>query len=941
MPFRLNSQQKAAVAYARGPLLIVAGAGTGKTTVITERVKYLLQKKKARPEEILALTFTEKAAGEMLERLDVVMPLGYQEPWVSTFHAFCDRILREEGLEIGLSPDYKILSQPEQWFLLKKHLFEFKLSYYRPLGNPTKFIGALLKFFSRLQDEDVTPAELENYKKEEKENFKKYQELFRAFEFYQKLKLKENVLDFGDLISWTLKLFRERPKILKKYQQKFKHILVDEFQDTNFAQLQLIKLLAPAKNNPNLAVTGDDDQAVYAFRGTSVFNILNFKKYYPKAKEVVLINNYRSGQKLLDKAYQLIQYNNPDRLEKKLKVDKKLVSQRKKKLPDPEAVTVDTLEAEADSVAAKILELTAKKAYTYKDFAVLARANNHLEPFIAAFKHYQIPYQLVGNRGLFDQEEIKDLLFFLQVVIDLGDTPNLFQLLHADVFKVEPEQLLNMLQQAKKERKSLWKMVESTSPSHRGLHLLVEQVKAARQRAVKESASPILYEFIQKTGYIKTLIKEESLENQLKINNLNLFFNHLKRFEAEQENNLLVDFVEYVSLMIEAGENPAQAEIEDIDTVRLLTVHSAKGLEFPIVFVVNLVADRFPSRRRRDPIEIPEEIIKETLPKGDYHLQEERRLFYVAVTRTKDRLYLLAGQDYGGARKKKPSGLIKELGIELKGEEKKESRRLLWLEIPKGEIFKPKKIIKGKLKLDYFSYSQIDVFKTCPLKYKYRYILQVPVKPHHALTFGQSIHNTLRDFHRFEQKDQKPDKETLFFLYQQNFLPLGYQSEKHKQIRFKSGKKALLKYFKKGRDQFVGKPYLLEKSFRIKIANTWLIGKIDRIDLINKDTYELIDYKTGSTKNQKDVDKDVQLTIYKMAAQQALNIDVQELALYFIEENKKMTTKRQLEQIEKKKEEIAKTIADIHISKFKPKPGYPFPCSYCEYSQICPFAKRS
>jgi len=937
MPFRLNPQQKRAVTHAKGPLLIVAGAGTGKTTVITERIKYLLQKKKVKPEEILALTFTEKAAGEMMERLDVVMPLGYQEPWVSTFHAFCDRILREEGLEIGLSPDYKILSQPEQWFLLKKHLFEFKLSYYRPLGNPTKFIGALLKFFSRLQDEDITP-----YKKEEKENLKKYQELFKAFEFYQKLKLKENVLDFGDLISWTLKLFRERPRILKKYQQKFKHILVDEFQDTNFAQLQLIKLLAPAKNNPNLAVTGDDDQAVYAFRGTSVYNILNFKKHYPKAKGVVLVNNYRSGQKLLDKAYQLIQYNNPDRLEKKLKVDKKLVSQRKEKLPGPEAVTVDTLEAEADFVAVKILELATKKPYAaYKDFAVLARANNHLEPFVAAFKRYQIPYQLVGNRGLFDQEEIKDLLFFLRVVIDLEDTPSLFQLLHADVFEVEPEQLLNMLQQARKERKSLWKIVESASPSHKGLLLLVEQVKAARQRAVKESTSPILYEFIQKTGYLKALIKEESLENQLKINNLNLFFNHLKRFEAEQENNLLVDFVEYVSLMIEAGENPAQAEIEDIDTVRLLTVHSAKGLEFPIVFVVNLVADRFPSRRRRDPIEIPEEIIKQTLPKGDYHLQEERRLFYVAVTRAKDRLYLLAGQDYGGARKKKPSGLIKELGIELKGEGKKESKRLSWLEIPKGEIAKPKKIIKGKLKLDYFSYSQVDVFKTCPLKYKYRYILQVPVKPHHALTFGQSIHNTLRDFHHFEQKGQKPDEETLLFLYKQNFIPLGYQSEKHKQIRFKSGKKALLKYFKKGRDQFVGKPYLLEKSFRIKIANTWLIGKIDRIDLINKDTYELIDYKTGSAKDQKDVDKDAQLTIYKMAVQQALNIDTQELALYFIEENKKMTTNRQPEQIEKKKEEIAKAIGDIHISKFKPKPGHPFPCGYCEYSQICPFAKKS
>lgn len=939
MPFRLNPQQKRAVTYARGPLLIIAGAGTGKTTVITERVKHLLQKKKAKPEEILALTFTEKAAGEMVERLDVVMPLGYQEPWVSTFHAFCDRILREEGLEIGLSPDYKILSQPEQWFLLKKNLFEFELNYYRPLGNPTKFIGALLKFFSRLQDEDITPAELENYKKEEKENLKKYQELFKAFEFYQKLKLKKNVLDFGDLISWTLKLFRKRQEVLKKYQQQFKHILVDEFQDTNFAQLQLIKLLAPAKNNPNLAVTGDDDQAVYAFRGTSVYNILNFKKYYPKAKEVVLVDNYRSGQKLLDKAYQLIQYNNPDRLEKKLKVDKKLVSQRKKKLSGPEAVAVDTLEAEADFVAAKILELTAKKpCTTHKDFAVLARANNHLEPFVAAFKRYQIPYQLVGNRGLFDQEEIKDLLFFLRIVVDLEDTPSLFQLLHADVFEVEPESLLNMLQQAKKERKSLWKIVESASSSDRGLHLLVEQVETARQRAVKESASPILYEFIQKTDYIKALIKEESLENQLKINNLNLFFNHLKRFETEQENNLLVDFVEYVSLMIEAGENPAQAEMEDIDTVRLLTVHSAKGLEFPIVFVVNLVADRFPSRRRRDPIEIPEGIIKETLPKGDYHLQEERRLFYVAVTRAKDRLYLLAGQDYGGARKKKPSIFIKEMDLKIESWKEEEKNQLSWMNYKqKTSVSKP--ILSGKLELNHISYSQIDVYLTCPLKYKYQYILQVPTKPHSALSYGISIHNTLQQFHLFNMKGHKIGLSALLNLYEENFLNRGYDSLEHRKKRFVTGKKALKKYFNIWKQQFTGRPIFLEKTFWIKIDDFFLKGRIDRIDE-SKQGLELIDYKTGETKDQEKVDKDAQLTIYAMASQRLFGKLPDNLSLYFVDNCQKINTERSEGQIRAKKQQICKTVRKIRQSRFGPKPN-PHNCLYCSYLQICPFAKRS
>jgi DNA helicase-2/ATP-dependent DNA helicase PcrA len=336
----LNPEQKKGVEYAGGPLLLVAGAGTGKTRVITERIKWLIQNKKAAPSEILALTFTEKAAAEMLERVDRAMPLGYEEPWLSTFHAFADRLLRDEGLEIGLDPAYKILTPPEVWLLIRENLFDFNLNYYRPLGNPTKFISAMLTLFSRAQDEDITPAEFVRWAKkskkqkvkskngDEKEGIEKYSELANAYQTYQTLKIRESYLDFGDLILWTLKLFRERPAILKKYQSQFKHLLVDEFQDTNYAQYQLIKLLAPAKSRPNLLVSADDDQSIYKFRGAAVSNVLEFKSDYPKAATIVLTRNYRSGQKILDASYRLIQNNNPDRLEKKIGIEKKLVAKR-------------------------------------------------------------------------------------------------------------------------------------------------------------------------------------------------------------------------------------------------------------------------------------------------------------------------------------------------------------------------------------------------------------------------------------------------------------------------------------------------------------------------------------------------------------------------------------------------------------------------------------
>jgi len=249
----LNRQQQRAVRHKAGPLLIVAGAGTGKTTVITERVKYLIGKEAVSPDEILAVTFTDKAAAEIATRLDVVMPFGYEEPWLGTFHAVCDRILKAEGLEIGLDPGYKIITPVDQWILIKQHLFDFTFKYYRPLGNPTKFIAALIRFISRVADEDISPREFSSFvdvkKKivkndEEVEKNEKLQELIAAIEKYEQIKPSESVLDFGDLITKTLVLFRQRKMVLKKYKEKFKHVLVDEFQDTNYAQLLHHSLLS-------------------------------------------------------------------------------------------------------------------------------------------------------------------------------------------------------------------------------------------------------------------------------------------------------------------------------------------------------------------------------------------------------------------------------------------------------------------------------------------------------------------------------------------------------------------------------------------------------------------------------------------------------------------------------------------------------------------------
>ena len=423
---RLNPQQEEAVKHLKGPLLIIAGAGTGKTTVITERIKYLILNKNILPSQILALTFTDKAAREMEERVDVAMPYGYTQMWVSTFHAFCDRILRSEAIHIGFNPSYKLLTEAESVLFLRKNLFKFDLTYFRPLGNPNKFLEGMLQHFGRLKDEDVSPKEylLWAQNKNQNQENEKNLELINAYKLHEDLKAKEGIMDFSDLISNTLSLFRKRKNILKIYQDQFKYILVDEFQDTNFAQNQLAILLAG--NKKNITVVGDDDQAIYRFRGAALSNMIQFRKHFPKTKIVSLTQNYRSTKEILATSYKVIQNNNPDRLEAKEKISKKLVSARNIEGTKVEFLFGERVEDEAHTVARTIQNLIKNEKIEYKDVAILVRANDHSMAFVRALERASIPYQFLGPGKLFHQEEIKDLIAYLKVLYNFEDSSSLY-----------------------------------------------------------------------------------------------------------------------------------------------------------------------------------------------------------------------------------------------------------------------------------------------------------------------------------------------------------------------------------------------------------------------------------------------------------------------------------------------------------------------------------
>jgi len=832
----LNKEQLKAVQHKDGPLLIVAGAGTGKTTVITQRIAYLIEQGLAKSDEILALTFTEKAAGEMEERVDKLLPMGYLDLCISTFHSFGERLLQAHGLEIGLPGDFKLLNEFEQYSLVKKNLDKLELDYYRPMGNPTKFIRVLIKHFSRLKDEDIGTGEYLKYAEDLQQNLdnalsggkiknklkevlamtdiadktglrrrrstrfaseagsapprndkeggddgdleemavqevKRINEVANAYHVYQQLLLDNNALDFGDLINYCLKLFRERPAILAKYRQQFQYILLDEFQDTNWAQYELIKLLASPKNN--LMVIGDDDQAIYRFRGASMSNILQFQKDFPQTEQIFLVKNYRNRQNILDLSYEFIKQNDPNRLEWQLNkggekkgkegkegkegergLSKKLVAENKGK-GVIEVIEGRDLGDEVNRTVEKIADLKIKdKEVNWSDFAILVRANESAKEFCNALEIAGLPHQFYSSRGLYSKPAIMDVIAYLKMLDNYHESAALYRVLNLPVFEFTYQELVNFNYFAKKKAWSLYEVLKSFPNIGLELKKKIDKAMALINTHTAltrdSSTSEVVRAFMNDSGYLKYLIDQDELKAQESIALLNQFLKRIKEFEANSDNKSVKVFLNELNLEIEAGEQGALPMDIDAgpDVIKVMTVHAAKGLEFKYVFIVNLVDLRFPTIERKEPISIPDALVKEILPEGDIHTEEERRLFYVAMTRAKENLYFTWAPDYGGVRKKKISRFLSELGLITESKKKGVGSRARGvgtkkLEMPVDKI----KVGKQETQINlpsYFSYTQLTAFKNCPYQYYFAHILKVPTRGKFVFSFGQAMHLTLQ-----------------------------------------------------------------------------------------------------------------------------------------------------------------------------------------------------
>jgi len=952
----LNPAQRKAVLHGGGPLLIIAGAGTGKTKVITHRIAFLIASKQARPDQILAVTFTEKAASEMEARVDVLVPYTYSFADISTFNSFGERVLRDYALDLGYPPDFKLLDDVEQAIFFRENLFRFPLEFYRPLSYPTRHIQELLDAIRRLKQEDVRPSDYLRYADEaaaraatesECETARKHLEVARVYAEYQGLLRKEGLIDFEDQVTLVADLFRSRPSVLDDIRQRYTHILVDEFQDTNFVQFELLKMLAAGHRN--LTVVGDDDQSIFRFRGASLSNILGFQDVYPEAKRVVLTRNYRSTQPILDASYRLIQHNNPNRLESRYAVDKRLKAAASGRARSVFMLSFDTQSHEADRVAGIVLEKRAAGA-AWSDMAVLVRRNADADPYLRAFNMARIPYRFSGSRGLYQQEEIKILTAFIKTLTDFENSRDLFYLSLSPVYGAGPYDMTRLAGHAQKKNLSLHRLykafhagenpVEIAPETRQVLLRIFEDLLFFVDLAGRKNAGVVVYAFLERSGYLKSLVEATSLESEVRIRNIRLFFDKIRRFSDLAANDSIHAFARYLDLLQEVGDNPATSEADlDEDAVSVLTVHKAKGLEFGSVFMVGLVEDRFPGRPRRERIPVPDAILKESLPGRENTLQEERRLFYVAMTRARRSLHMTWAKDYGLKRSKAVSPFILEaLDIPkmpedvLKASALEEIRRYAL-----AEGRPPVYARAGRRGLLSLSHVQVEDYLLCPLKYRFRHVLRVPVLPHHTLVFGRVLHETVRAYLAARMKGRPTSEEDFIKEYGKNWVNEGYLSREHEELRKASGEDAMRRFYR--HEESSGRvAAFLEKSFQWQDRGIRFRGRFDRVDFEPSGPV-IIDYKSSPAGSQKEADKrtadSLQMDIYALSFLKTQGLAPAETRLYFLESGLAGRAVKGERELRRAGEKIREAAEGVRASEFSARPDW-HSCSYCEFKTICP-----
>jgi superfamily I DNA/RNA helicase/CRISPR/Cas system-associated exonuclease Cas4 (RecB family) len=963
-PLIPDENQRAAIEHVHGPMLVIAGAGTGKTSVLTRRIAHLIQNGHAKPSEILALTYTENAAGEMRERVRELLPgvdlAGLQ---ACTFHAYCNNLLGPAGRS------FQLLDDKDLWIYLRRQIRTLDLRYFVRAANVAQFLEELIDFIRRCHDELVSPERYAGYVERlerrelpiprvtyskkavalsEAEVLERCREIARVFTTVEELLERKNLGTFAHMITRAFELLRDNAAVRREQQKRTRFLLVDEFQDANFAQVKILSQLAGDASN--IFAVGDPDQAIYRFRGASSAAFGLFHKSFPQSGQVILGKNQRSTSPILQAAFAIINENAPvfgyGESGEVLYQRSPLQSAREERAvtegtplssPAVDIVPIGNRDLEATDLVASIKDKQRRTRSRWKDFAVLYRSHFQRDDVADKLAQNRIPFT-IENLDVMETPEVRDLLACLSITHSTRDATSLVRVAALPQFAIEAHRFRLALRARSDDASETGAGLEAMLASIDGGEKVLEAVREARRKAAARSANAA--EALRIVGRAFSLDLDHPAARAL------IDFAAKWEEKALTETKHVGEFLEYLGDFRDAKGTIA-IQSDEGDAVRLMTAHAAKGLEFNHVFILRVNSGSFPCAYRERLVEFPQDLRDpESMGEGDgkaLHAAEERRLLYVAMTRARDTLTM-----YG--RKRKDSdptcpGALRELltnravGKWLQQRAARAHQTDLFgageEPFPTGSLVSQWVTAPPLTLLNYLSPSAIERYGTCPLQFKLDREWKLPAEDPAALQYGSVMHSVLRTWFDAVRQGRPMTESALLDLFHETLLAAGMEDPYQHELYETQGIRQLHDFIASP-----AKPTVLhtEETFEMQMGDARVVGRIDRVDDLGNGRVAIVDYKTGKPKSQDEADESLQLSLYAIAARQKWGYEPEELTLYNLEGNTPVVTRRSAADLQAATAQVNEVMGDISRGMFEPTPG--MHCRFCAYQRLCPATEK-
>jgi DNA helicase-2/ATP-dependent DNA helicase PcrA len=960
--FEPDERQREAIEHVRGPMLVIAGAGTGKTTVLTKRIARLVREGDARPEEILAVTYTKNAAQEMRQRVEEELrETNLSGLRIATFHEYCNDLLRENGRQ------FEVVDDQDLWIYLRRRLRELNLKYFVRAASVSKFLEDLLKFMRHCHDELVGPERYQEYvgqlgrgelpiprvtrskqadEVSDEEVLGRCREIASVFTTVERMLREDNLGTFGHMITHAYHLLQQEREPLRG---RSRFILVDEFQDVNFAQVKVLQRLAGDERN--VFAVGDPDQAIYRFRGASSAAFVLFRRHFPGLRLVKLEKNRRSLSPILHSAFALISKNpnvfdagsgSPAYQRSVLISSREEEAAREGKqwprLP-VEAVVLTAKDFECTELVTALRAWQRKTRRSWSDCAVLYRTHSHRDQLATELANQGIPFS-IENMDVMDMPEARDLFACLGAVVSDADGASLFRVAALPQFTIDPEKL----------RAGIKALARDAGPA--AIALVLSQIEGGSEvlDRLRQTRDEIAGANARGRSAVDLIVRKFSLDRTSRALTAVLEFISGWEQKAITKTGEISELLDYLEYFREAG-GVIPLAAKDENAVRLMTAHAAKGLEFAHVFILRASSPSFPSPYKEPLLEFPRELHDpgSIAQDDDKELckQEERRLFYVAMTRARDSLTIYAKQ--GSGKDPSPPGFLRDLlkdpallGRWLVAGQPRGfqtdmfaeaagragmTRASEWLKLP------PASDLSAKL-----SASAVQTYETCPLQFKLEREWKIPGEVPGAMQYGGVIHRVLLAFYDSVRALRPMADQDVLQYFRDELAAANIQDRYQHDLYHDQGLLQLQDFLAGFRRAPVPRVLHTEEFFDVRIGDIQVVGRIDRIDGAADGGVVITDYKTGKAQSQEDSDESLQLSIYALAAHEKWGYRADHLVLYNLEGNTPVVTRRNEFQLNEARGRVMQVAQNIAAGNFDPKPG--FYCRYCAYRNLCPATEK-